>query len=510
MSEETLIPKSQKHVTNSSFEWFKNTLFSNYFQNITAFDEYFSSSGFARPETGALINFFSQISTDDLIQRQGFADNSFKTGGVTFTVYADNQGVEKIFPFDLIPRVIAKQEWEKLQAGLTQRIMALNAFLHDIYHEQRILKEKIIPQELVFSSSGYLKEVRGITPPGGVYIHVAGIDIIRDAAGNFLVLEDNLRTPSGVSYVLANRKISKQVLQSLLNQVHIQAVDQYPLQLRSSFYSLLPEHIHDPYAVVLTPGSANSAYFEHSFLAQQMGFELVEGQDLFVENQKVYAKTTRGAIQVHIIYRRVDDTFLDPEVFREDSLLGVPGLMQAYAAGNVILANAPGNGVADDKAIFTYVPDMIRFYLNETPKLPQVPTYLCTDQQNCQYVLQNLSQLVIKVTDGSGGYGMLLGPQAGTIERSRIARAIHENPRNFIAQPVIELSTCPTLIKNAQGNYCLEPRRVDLRPYCITGKNSWILPGGLTRVALQSGSYIVNSSQGGGSKDTWIMEDLHL
>lgn len=480
-------------------------LLASYGQFTQAFDEYVQSNGCSRHITEKVINFFSHLSPQDWQERQQLADNAFKTGGVTFTVYSDAMGVEKIFPFDLIPRVIASREWDVIERGLQQRMQALNCFLHDIYHEQKILQDRIIPSEFVFSSTGYTPSMHGITPPGGVYVHVAGIDLVRDHTGQFLVLEDNLRTPSGVSYVLANRKISKQVLQPLLSRLPVRAVDHYPLQLRQSLLSLVPETVEEPFAVVLTPGDANSAYFEHSFLAQQLGFELVEGQDLFVEGKKVFAKTTKGPKQVHVIYRRVDDQFIDPEIFRADSLLGVKGLVSAYASGNVVLANAIGNGVADDKAIFAFVPKMIEYYLCEHPIIPQVETYLCVEPQSKHYVLQHLSQLVVKMVDSSGGYGMLLGPQAGASARAEIANAIHENPRGFIAQPLVELSSCPTLVKHPDGRVQVEPRRVDLRPYCLTGQHTWILPGGLTRVALQPGSYVVNSSQGGGSKDTWVL-----
>ncbi|MGB5415336.1 MAG: circularly permuted type 2 ATP-grasp protein, partial [Polyangiales bacterium] len=407
----------------------------------------------------------------------------------------------KIFPFDLIPRVIPGKDWVNIERGLIQRVTALNMFLTDLYDGQRILKEGRIPESMVLGTAGYLKELHGIRPREGVFVNIAGIDLIRGADGEFLVLEDNLRTPSGVSYVLENRGVMKRVFPGVFRRSRVRTVESYPARLGDALMSVSPRDPGESRVVVLTPGSYNSAYFEHSFLARQMGCDLVQGSDLFVHNERVYVKTTAGPQQVDVIYRRIDDDFLDPKVFREDSALGVPGLIGAYAAGNVTLANAPGNGVADNKAVYPFVPDMIRFYLDEEPILGQVQTYICMRPDDCQYVLENLGSLVVKAVDGCGGYGMLFGPRASRSEIDEFATKIRETPEGYIAQPVVELSTCPTW---AEGEAA--PRRVDLRPFVLTGKKSWVLPGGLTRVALKAGSYVVNSSQGGGSKDTWVLE----
>lgn len=434
--------------------------------------------------------------------RQQLADEAFMLGGITFSVYSDDRGVEKIMPFDLIPRAVSGKEWQKCERGLIQRIQALNMFLKDIYHEQKILKDEIVPEFLIKQSSGFLKEACGIMPPGGVYVHVAGIDLIRGPDGNFVVLEDNLRTPSGVSYVLENRAIMKRVFPRIFARAKIKNVEDYPHWLRNALTELSPVDASETRAVVLTPGPYNSAYFEHSFLARRMGCELVQGSDLFVRDNKVYVKTTYGPQRVHVIYRRIDDAYLDPEVFNKDSLLGVPGIYRAYREGNVTLANALGNGVADDKAVYPYVPDMIRYYLSEEPIISQVETYLCHREKDRKFVLENLKDLVVKEVDASGGYGMLIGPRSTKAEIQKFARQIEKNPRGYIAQPLVELSTCPTWTDNGTA-----PRRVDLRPYIISGQHTRVLPGGLTRVALAQDSYVVNSSQGGGTKDTWILED---
>lgn len=434
--------------------------------------------------------------------RQQLADEAFMLGGITFSVYSDDRGVEKIMPFDLIPRAVSGKEWQKCERGLIQRIQALNMFLKDIYHEQKILKDEVVPEFLIKQSSGFLKEACGIMPPGGVYVHVAGIDLIRGPDGNFVVLEDNLRTPSGVSYVLENRAIMKRVFPRIFARAKIKNVEDYPHWLRNALTELSPVDASETRAVVLTPGPYNSAYFEHSFLARRMGCELVQGSDLFVRDNKVYVKTTYGPQRVHVIYRRIDDAYLDPEVFNKDSLLGVPGIYRAYREGNVTLANALGNGVADDKAVYPYVPDMIRYYLSEEPIISQVETYLCHREKDRKYVLENLKDLVVKEVDASGGYGMLIGPRSTKAEIQKFARQIEKNPRGYIAQPLVELSTCPTWTDNGTA-----PRRVDLRPYIISGQHTRVLPGGLTRVALAQDSYVVNSSQGGGTKDTWILED---
>ena len=387
------------------------------------------------------------------------------------------------------------------EQGLIQRVTALNLFLSDLYDGQRIVKEGRIPEAMVFGTTGYLKELRGIRPREGVYVNIAGIDLIRGANGDFLVLEDNLRTPSGVSYVLENRGVMKRVFPGVFRRSRVRTVESYPARLGDALISVSPLPPGESRVVVLTPGPYNSAYFEHSFLARQMGCDLVQGSDLFVHDDHVYVKTTAGPQRVDVIYRRIDDDFLDPTVFREESALGVPGLIGAYAAGNVTLANAPGNGVADNKAVYPFVPEMIRFYLSEEPILGQVETYICASPTECQHVLENLKHMVVKAVDGSGGYGMLFGPRASQSETERFAEKIRETPEGYIAQPVVELSTCPTWVEGEAA-----PRRVDLRPFVLTGKKSWVLPGGLTRVALNAGSYVVNSSQGGGSKDTWVLE----
>jgi uncharacterized circularly permuted ATP-grasp superfamily protein len=467
------------------------------------FDEAIGPDGHIRSEVQRAIELLDGIPKQEFQRRRKLADDALLRHGVTFSVYSEErEGVERVFPFDLVPRIITGSDWERLEAGLRQRIQALNLFLDDLYGDQRAIEEGIVPRELVFASSGYRPEVKGIRPPGGVRIQIAGIDLIRDPDGTFLVLEDNVRTPSGVSYVLENRAVMKRVFSRIFEETHPRAVDDYPLRLKDALTSLAPERRDFPRTVILSPGPHNSAYFEHSFLARRMGCELVQGQDLFVEDDRVWLKTTRGARQIDVIYRRIDDDYLDPEFFREDSLLGVPGLMKAYARGNVTLANAVGNGVADDKAIYPYVPDVIKFFLSEEPILQQVKTWICADPKECDHVLANLSSMVVKAVDGAGGYGMLIGPQASKAELAEFSKRIRAQPRGYIAQPRIELSTCPTW----SGSQ-MKPRRVDLRPYIITGRSTWILPGGLTRVALREGSYVVNSSQGGGSKDTWVLEN---
>ena len=466
------------------------------------YDEYFKDQNSPRPGLKGLTRLLDDLGEHEFRLRQQLADEAFMLGGITFSVYSDDRGVEKIMPFDLIPRAVSGKEWQKCERGLIQRIQALNMFLKDIYHEQKILKDEVVPEFLIKQSSGYLKEACGIMPPGGVYVHVAGIDLIRGPDGNFVVLEDNLRTPSGVSYVLENRAIMKRVFPRIFARAKIKNVEDYPHWLRNALTELSPVDASETRAVVLTPGPYNSAYFEHSFLARRMGCELVQGSDLFVRDNKVYVKTTYGPQRVHVIYRRIDDAYLDPEVFKKDSLLGVPGIYRAYREGNVTLANALGNGVADDKAVYPYVPDMIRYYLSEEPIIEQVKTYLCHRDQDRKYVLENLKDLVVKEVDASGGYGMLIGPRSTKAEIQKFARQIEKNPRGYIAQPLVELSTCPTWTDKGTA-----PRRVDLRPYIISGQHTRVLPGGLTRVALAQDSYVVNSSQGGGTKDTWILED---
>jgi uncharacterized circularly permuted ATP-grasp superfamily protein len=459
-------------------------------------------NGHARDHARAAADLLSSLSADDFARSQTLAELALVQQGVTFSVYSDQRGSEKVMPVCLVPRVISASEWKRTERGLIQRLRALQMFLDDVYGEQRVLREKIIPPELIEQSRQYIPKLRGIKPPGGVRIHIAGIDLIRDPDGTLRVLEDNLRTPSGVSYVLENRTATKRVFQHVMAHAQVRRVDGYPTQLADALRSVSPTDPDSATPVVLTPGPLNAAYFEHSFLARSMGLELVEASDLFVQGEEVFVRTTRGPRRVDVIYRRTDDAYLDPEFFRPDSLVGVPGLMRAYAAGKVALVNSPGNGVADDKATYAFVPDLIKFFLGEAPLLAQVPTYVCARPSDCQYVLEHLGQLVVKAVDEAGGYGMLMGPQSTAAERDDFRRRIVADPRRYIAQPRIELSTCPTWIPDKR---MLEPRRVDLRPFILTSRTgNWILPGGLTRVALREGSYVVNSSQGGGSKDTWV------
>jgi uncharacterized circularly permuted ATP-grasp superfamily protein len=477
-------------------------LWTNYTPHPTAWDELFGSGAQSHDHCHALVQTLGQLALSDFQERRHNADLVFINQGITFSVYADRRGVEKIFPFDLIPRPVAAEEWQPLETGLRQRILALNLFLHDVYHDRRILREGVVPEDLVLNSKCYRPEMIGFDPPGKQYIHVVGTDLIRDPSGQFVVLEDNGRTPSGVSYVLENREVMKRVFPRLFQQCRVRRVEEYPQRLREALLSVAPPSAPEsPTIVLLTPGSYNSAYFEHSFLARHMGIELVMGQDLFVYDDKVYLKTTRGPRRVDVIYRRVDDDFLDPTVFRADSMLGVPNLMKAYRAGNVTLANAVGTGVADDKAIYPFVEAMIRFYLSEEPILKNVPTYICARRDDLLYTLDHLDELVVKAVNESGGYGMLMGPSSTAEKRAEFREKIQSNPRNYIAQPIVTLSTCPTWTDEGLG-----PRHVDLRPYVVSGTSNWVLPGGLTRTALVKGSLVVNSSQGGGSKDTWVME----
>jgi len=478
-------------------------LLSGYAPLPGTFDEILAADG-PRPPFARVLDALARLTTDELARLQQLAEQALLHQGVTFSVYADNRGTEKIFPFCLIPRLVAAADFAHLERGLEQRLRALSAFLDDVYGEQAILAAGAIPAEMVLGAAGYQPTLRGVKPPGGVRIHIAGVDLIRDPAGTWQVLEDNLRTPSGVSYVVENRTISKRVIPRLLDRARVHRVDHYPTKLAETLRAVSPRPGDDTTAVVLTPGPYNSAYFEHSFLARTMGLELVTAPDLFVDGDVVYCKTTRGPRRIDVIYRRTDETFLDPEVFRPDSVLGVRGLMRAYAAGNVALANAPGNGVADDKAVYPFVPDMIRFYLGEQPILAQVPTFVCAKDDDRRYVVDHLEQLVVKAVDEAGGYGMLMGPQASAAERAEFRARIEATPRRYIAQHRVELSTCPTWVGDRRG---LAPRRVDLRPYVLTSPSGpWVLPGGLTRVALVDGSYVVNSSQGGGSKDTWVLK----
>jgi len=426
-----------------------------------------------------------------------------KEMGVSFTVYSDSGNIDRAWPFDIIPRTIAARQWERAAAGLKQRLQALNMFINDLYHEQKIIKDKVIPEFVLKQSKNYRKECEGVTPAFGVWAHICGTDLVRAGDGEFYVLEDNLRVPSGVSYMLENRAITKRVLPELFNEVSIAPVDDYPDRLFDTLESLSPRKVKKPVIAVLTPGIFNSAYFEHAYLAQQMGCELVEGSDLVVQSDDcVYMKTISGLERVDVIYRRIDDLFLDPEVFIKDSVLGVAGLMRAWHKGNVALANAPGAGVADDKVVYAFVPQVIKYYLDQDPIIPNVETYLCYDDAQREYVLANLDKLVVKPANESGGYGMLVGPHSTKKERETFADLIKSNPRNYIAQPTLKLSTAPTLV----GKNELEPRHLDLRPFILQARDSYVTRGGLTRVALKKGSLVVNSSQGGGSKDTWIVD----
>jgi uncharacterized circularly permuted ATP-grasp superfamily protein len=423
--------------------------------------------------------------------------------GVSFTVYTEGGNIDRAWPFDIIPRTISRQQWDKTAAGLTQRLRALNLFIDDLYHEQHILRDKVVPRYLIENSTNFRPECIDVSPPHGVWAHICGTDLVRDGDGEFYVLEDNLRVPSGVSYMLENRAITKRVLPELFENDNILPIDDYPARLFDTLASLSPRPVKQPEIVVLTPGIFNSAYFEHAFLAQRMGAELVEGSDLTVgDDDRVYMRTIDGLSRVDVIYRRIDDLFLDPQVFRKDSALGVPGLMRAWKKGNVALANAPGAGVADDKVIYAYVPQIIKYYLDEEPLIRNVETFLCEDQKQRGYVLANLDKLVVKPANESGGYGMLVGPHSTQKEQARFAELIKANPRNYIAQPTLALSTAPTLVENNH----LEPRHLDLRPFVLQAKETYCTTGGLTRVAMKKGSLVVNSSQGGGSKDTWIVD----
>jgi uncharacterized circularly permuted ATP-grasp superfamily protein len=464
------------------------------------FDEMFSAPGVVRPHYKLLHERIQQLPPEEFDQRRQAIDLSFLQQGITFTVYNDDQGTERIFPFDLVPRIIPAKEWEFLEKGLKQRITALNMFLHDIYHEQRILKEKVIPSEYVLGAKHFRPEFMGFNVPKDIYIHICGSDLIRDQEGNYLVLEDNGRCPSGVSYLLENREAMKRAFPNMFERAGVRPVDAYCAELLSMLKYIAPYGKDNPTVVLLTPGIYNSAYFEHSFLARQMGIEIVEGRDLVVRNQQVFMRTTKGLQQVDVIYRRVDDDFLDPMVFRKDSALGVPGLVNAYRAGNVSLANSIGTGVADDKLIYYFVPKMIKFYLGEEPLLANVPTFLGSEEKDRQYMLENMSKLVVKAANESGGYGMLIGNKASRSEINAFKEKIKEDPRNYIAQPIVSLSRHPT---HDGGKF--EGRHVDLRPYILYGEKVTIVPGGLTRVALRKGSLVVNSSQGGGSKDTWVL-----
>jgi uncharacterized circularly permuted ATP-grasp superfamily protein len=467
----------------------------------SGYDELFEAPDRARPHYQALLSVLEGMSEREIARRERLQRVSLLNQGITFAVYGESSGTERVFPFDFVPRVIPAEEWNQLEAGLVQRVTALNLFLLDVYTEQRCLSEGVLPIELVLSRKEYQRSLRNIVPQRQVYTHIVGTDLIRDDDGRYLVLEDNCRCPSGVSYVIENRNLLNRSFPELFRNHPVRSVEDYPSRLLATLSYVAPRWSQDPLAVVLTPGIYNSAYFEHSFLAREMGVPLVEGRDLCVEDGHVYMRTTEGKRRVDVIYRRIDDDFLDPLAFRKDSTLGVPGLVNAYRAGNVALANAPGAGVADDKAVYAYVPDLIRFYLDEEPLLGQVPTYVGFRDDDFRYMVDHLSELVVKTTGDAGGYGMLMGPQASSEEIAAYRERMLANPGGYIGQPRIELSSHPTWTDRS-----FQPRRVDLRPFILYGDRVRVLPGGLTRVALREGSYVVNSSQGGGSKDTWVLE----
>jgi uncharacterized circularly permuted ATP-grasp superfamily protein len=479
-----------------------SSLFNNYQTGDTFYDEMYDGKTI-RPPYVKLYEHLKKFTAEELSQKEEMARRLFMSQGVTFTVYSGDEGIEKIFPFDVVPRIITSSEWNYIETGIKQRLRALNLFLNDVYSNQFILKDKIIPIEMIYSCEHYLREMHNLKVPHEIFVHISGIDIIRDHDGTFYVLEDNLRTPSGVSYMLENREITKRIFPDLLPSTSVRQVTNYPQLLYKNLAALSPRHNSNPTIVMLTPGIYNSAYFEHSTLARLMGIELVEGRDLVVDNHRVFMKTTQGLQRVDVIYRRVDDEFLDPLVFKSDSMLGVAGLMSAYRKGHVAIVNAPGNGVADDKAIYIYVPDMIKYYLNEEPILKNVPTYKLDDPTEREHVFKNIENMVIKKTNASGGYGMIIGNAATEKEIEEYKLEVLKDPRSFIAQPIISLSAAPCYIN---GN--LAPRRIDLRPFALFGPSGIeIVPGGLTRVALKEGSLVVNSSQGGGSKDTWVLND---
>lgn len=472
------------------------------YDTVGFYDEMFADGGIPRPRAELLAARLLALSDGELGLRQRAADQALLNMGITFNVYGHEAGTEKIWPFDLIPRIIECDEWKFIDEGLKQRITALNLFIDDIYHDQKIIKDKVFPEEMLRTSKNYLPQCQGLNPPERIWCHITGTDLVRDKDGQVYVLEDNLRCPSGVSYVLENRELMKRTFPQLFEGLSIVPVENYPEHLLKMLQHIAPRRSAEPNVVLMTPGIYNSAYFEHCFLAQQMGIELVQGSDLVVQDGYVHMRTTRGLQRVDVIYRRIDDAFLDPLTFRADSTLGIPGLMDVYRAGRVALANAPGTGVADDKAVYAYVPAMIKYYLNEEIKLPNVPTLLCTDEKQRKHVLEHLAELVIKPVNESGGYGILIGPRASRAKLDEYRDLIQADPRNYVAQPTLSLSRVPTLVGDK-----LEGRHVDLRPYILYGEDIYIVPGGLTRVALVKGSLVVNSSQGGGSKDTWVLKN---
>ncbi len=466
------------------------------------FNEMVDADEMVRPHYRGFADWLRETPSERVARKRAEADTLFHRVGITFAVYGEQEGTERLIPFDIVPRILPATEWKALSAGLRQRVKTLNLFLHDIYHEQEILKAERIPAEHVLKNAQYRPEMQGLDVPNGIYAHIAGVDIVRAGQGEFYVLEDNLRVPSGVSYMLEDRKMMMRLFPELFARYSVAPVEHYPDMLLDSLRTVSPKGVAEPVVVVLTPGAYNSAYFEHAFLAQQMGVELVEGQDLFVKADVVYMRTTQGPRRVDVIYRRIDDDFLDPLVFRKDSKLGVPGLLSAYRSGNVTLCNAIGTGVADDKSIYPYVPEMVRFYLGEEPLLNNVPTYMLRKPDDLKYALAHLPELVVKEVHGSGGYGMLIGPAASKAQIEEFRKRIVDAPEKYIAQPTLALSACPTFVESG-----VAPRHIDLRPFVLSGREINMVPGGLTRVALGDGSLVVNSSQGGGTKDTWVLEN---
>ena len=465
-----------------------------------AYDEMRMPDGAVRDQYCSFADWLDRTSTERIKQKRGEAERAFHRLGITFAVYGEDSGTERVIPFDIIPRILPAAEWQMLEAGLRQRVTALNMFLNDIYHDQNIIKAGVITQERIVGNAQFRPEMMGMTVPAGIYSHIAGIDLVRAGEGEYYVLEDNLRVPSGVSYMLENRKMMMRLFPELFSTQSIAPVEHYPDLLLENLRGVSPSTDEQPTVAILTPGPFNSAYFEHAFLAQQMGVELVEGEDLFVQDEHVFMRTTRGPQRVHVIYRRIDDDYIDPSVFRSDSMLGVPGLFGAYRAGNVTLANAVGTGIADDKSMYPFVPEMIRFYLSEEPILNNVPTYQLRKPDELQYALEHMAELVIKEVHGAGGYGMLIGPASTAAERADFRDRVLADPAKYVAQPTLALSTCPTFVDAG-----IAPRHIDLRPYVLSGKEVSMVPGGLTRVALREGSLVVNSSQGGGTKDTWVL-----
>jgi uncharacterized circularly permuted ATP-grasp superfamily protein len=465
------------------------------------FDEMLDENGAIRLHYGRFCSLFETLAAEEFAEKRHSIDLAFLRQGITFNVYGDSQGTERIFPFDLVPRIIPAKEWEVLERGLIQRITALNLFLRDIYHEQKILKDGVIPSFYVLTGKHFRREFVGFNVPKDIYIHVCGTDLIRGGDGSYMVLEDNGRCPSGVSYVLENRRAMKRSFPDMFERIGVRPVDHYPQELLKALQFIAPPGVPNPTVVLLTPGAYNSAYFEHTYLARQMGIEIVEGRDLLVTDARVFMRTTKGMQPVHVIYRRIDDDFLDPTVFRRDSMLGVPGLVHAYRAGHVSLANSIGTGIADDKVMYYFVPRMIKYYLDQDPIIPNVPTYLASEEADKKFIMDNLKNLVVKAANESGGYGMLMGPKASAKEVEIFRKRILADPRNYVAQPMISLSRHPTHVDGTS----FEGRHIDLRPYIICGEKTTVAPGGLTRVALRPGSLVVNSSQGGGSKDTWVL-----